>query len=215
MRNCTICKEEKPFTEFRRNARFSTGYEAQCKECRKKKEAIRASDPKSHKIILEGRKRYRERNRERIREQDREAYMKNPDKFRAKARISQKKYFQTEKGRLKYKLENLKLRERYPEKARARSLLSNAVCEGRIIRPDKCSLCFSRDGVIQGHHHDYSKPLDVIWVCKSCHILVHKRIKHRRERLNPETPKGDVIVQPIDESNREESEAVLPPDGYI
>lgn len=170
---CTKCKTEKPFIEFRKSARYKDGYYSQCKQCiREYEKAI-----ENREIKLETRKRYREKNRERIRLKDREAYAKNPEKFRAKARISQKKYFNTPKGRTKYKLEALKLRQAYPEKARARSLLSNAVCKGRIQRPKKCSLCFSSEGVIQAHHHDYSKPYDVIWVCKSCHIMVHKKIK--------------------------------------
>ena len=29
----------------------------------------------------------------------------------------------------------------------------------------------------QGHHNDYSKPLDVIWVCVSCHIEFHNCVE--------------------------------------
>lgn len=175
---------EKNLGEFRKSARYKDGHYSRCKECMMEYEKQNLDPERKRKL----RTKYRENNRERIREQDRESYMRDPEKFRAKARINQRKYFQTPKGREKYKKAGLKLREKYPEKARARSLLSNAVCEGRIIRPTQCSLCFSSNGVIQGHHHDYSKPLDVIWVCKSCHIMVHRKIEFRRERLNPETP---------------------------
>jgi hypothetical protein len=55
-----------------------------------------------------------------------------------------------------------------PQKAKARSAVSNAVRDGRIVRPSKCSHC----GVAcraQAHHHDYSKPFEVTWYCFKCH----------------------------------------------
>lgn len=56
------------------------------------------------------------------------------------------------------------------------SLYRSAIRAGILIRPDTCSRCgerpgYGRDGrsLIQGHHHDYSKPLDVEWICAKCH----------------------------------------------
>lgn len=181
---CTVCKEVKPFEEFTKSSRGKDGYHPQCKDCKKKKENEWAQENREKK--LDSRKRYREKNREQIRKTDREAYQKDPEKFRAKARISQKKYFNSEKGRKKYRDQSLILRKRFPEKARARSLLSNAVCDGKIIRPSKCSLCGDDKSVIEAHHSDYSKPLDVVWVCKTCHFMIHRERFHR-ERLNPKT----------------------------
>jgi hypothetical protein len=207
MKKCANCEETKSFEEFRKSSRYKDGHYSRCKKCMQEYENTNLDQEKKR----ESRKRYRENNRERIREQDREAYQEDPDKFRAKARVSQKKYFQSEKGREKYKLEGLKLREKYPEKARARSLLSNAVCEGKIIRPSKCSLCGTDKGIIEGHHPDYSKPLDVIWVCKSCHIMVHGKIKYHRDRLSGKTPKGDATVKTSEETTRGSFEEDSPP----
>lgn len=59
---------------------------------------------------------------------------------------------------------------------RARQMVSRAVRKGILIRPEECSRCGERPGVnvaggpkIQGHHHDYNKPLDVEWLCAKCH----------------------------------------------
>ena len=50
--------------------------------------------------------------------------------------------------------------------------LRNAVSNGKINKPCYCEVCFKR-GNPHGHHEDYSKPLDVLWLCRSCHLLVH------------------------------------------
>lgn len=59
-----------------------------------------------------------------------------------------------------------KYRERSPEKKRARTAVSNAIRDGRLVR-QPCGICGS--GKAQAHHHDYRKPLDVLWRCFKCH----------------------------------------------
>lgn len=58
--------------------------------------------------------------------------------------------------------------QRDPQAHRARSLFGYHVRVGNIIRPAHCSDC-GQPGRIQGHHTDYSKPLDVVWLCQRCH----------------------------------------------
>ena len=55
---------------------------------------------------------------------------------------------------------------------RARQVLRIAVKGGAVERPSKCSEC-GGIGDIQGHHEDYSLPLSVIWLCRSCHKRFH------------------------------------------
>lgn len=77
--------------------------------------------------------------------------------------------------------------ERYPEKSRASQLVNQAIKKGELIRPLSCDQCGvipqsmrgGRSG-IQAHHEDYSRPLDVMWLCHSCHISVH-RARSRRD----------------------------------
>lgn len=61
-------------------------------------------------------------------------------------------------------------------KLRAISRLNNAVALGHIERPAACERCGSDDRV-EGHHHDYSKPLDVEWLCFTCHRQEHGQLQ--------------------------------------
>lgn len=60
-------------------------------------------------------------------------------------------------------------RQRHPEKHAARVALAEAIRKGRLVRPEACSICFAPCKP-DAHHEDYSKPLDVIWVCRPCHV---------------------------------------------
>jgi hypothetical protein len=56
--------------------------------------------------------------------------------------------------------------------ARVRALVAAALRDGRLTRPDACEQC-GIEGKPQAHHHDYSKPLEVEWLCERCHTNHH------------------------------------------
>lgn len=58
-----------------------------------------------------------------------------------------------------------------PEKKAAHTAVGNAVRDGRLKKLP-CAFCGTPDPV-EAHHHDYSKPLDVTWLCKPCHRRFH------------------------------------------
>lgn len=64
---------------------------------------------------------------------------------------------------------------RYNFRYRARYLLWNALAAGKIIRPDNCEKC-KKLCKPHGHHTDYGKPLDVMWLCQKCHLKEHNLI---------------------------------------
>lgn len=61
---------------------------------------------------------------------------------------------------------------------RARHLVNQAVGLGKLDKPTSCSECkkpIILPHMLHGHHENYEKPLDVIWLCASCHKLLHLR----------------------------------------
>lgn len=63
--------------------------------------------------------------------------------------------------------------ERHPEKYAAKLAVRWAIKRGDIVRPDRCGKC-ATIGQVQAHHHDYTKPLDVEWLCQKCHTTEHR-----------------------------------------
>ena len=50
--------------------------------------------------------------------------------------------------------------------------MSKAIRDGSLIR-QPCERCGHPK--TDGHHEDYSKPLDVIWLCRRCHLQHHRK----------------------------------------
>jgi hypothetical protein len=67
---------------------------------------------------------------------------------------------------------NKKRKYTAPQKYVANYALSNAIRDGKLLRAECCQDCGSDDRV-QGHHPDYSKPLEVEWLCYDCHCHRH------------------------------------------
>jgi len=73
---------------------------------------------------------------------------------------------------------------------RAQRLVEKAVKKGVLV-PEPCETCGDNpkgsDGrrMVQGHHDDYTKPLEVRWLCQPCHHEWHKTniaiTNHRRK----------------------------------
>lgn len=67
-----------------------------------------------------------------------------------------------------------------PEKARAHDAVKSAIVAGRLVRPTACERCgITTNRPLDSHHDDYSRPLDVRFVCRACHRILDAE---RRER---------------------------------
>ncbi len=68
-----------------------------------------------------------------------------------------------------------KSKAKHPDRHKARMIFSAAIASGKVVRPDNCQVCLKTGIKIHGHHEDYSKPLDVIFVCSRCHADIHNK----------------------------------------
>lgn len=72
------------------------------------------------------------------------------------------------------------LREQSKAHDDARRTFKKALDRKEIQKPNRCTDCLRwmrKKSRLQGHHPDYSKPLEVIWLCEPCH-----QERHRKDR---------------------------------
>lgn len=63
-------------------------------------------------------------------------------------------------------------REKNRIKYASHLLVNNAIKYGKIVKKVFCEHCYKKEK-LEGHHNDYHKPLEVIWLCVSCHRKFH------------------------------------------
>ncbi len=64
---------------------------------------------------------------------------------------------------------------RNPHKKKAHNAVSNAIRDGRLIKGPCENADEDCTATITAHHPDYSKPLQVIWLCTFHHGVRHRR----------------------------------------
>lgn len=182
MKKCIKCECEKDETQFfkKRN-----GLAARCKTCKRienkewfdrnreenlTKDRERAKKKRENPEWKKWRDEYRKKNKEKITLKCREYRLENKDHLEEKAREWRSK--NKESYTSSVKLHNKK----NPEKVRARKILNYHISKGNMTKPIICSGCKS-ETKIYAHHDDYTKPLDIRWLCKVCHGIEHRIIK--------------------------------------
>lgn len=164
---CTTCREVKCLDDFTKAKRWLFGKRAICKECEKKYREWRSEINKeyfknyyynNYELSIKQHSEYRKKNRDKIREREREYYHKNKD------------------GIMKKWDEFYNISENIAnEKARQKS---KRIINKLWIRPNKCPICWKDEFRIEAHHPDYNKWNEIVFCCKSCHLLIHSwRIK--------------------------------------
>lgn len=150
MQDCKLCEISKPEDEFYLLDRT-------CKVCRVR-------------LVRE----YRQKNIEKIQAYDRK---RGGDEKRqaANRRRYQKRISSPEgKAREREKSRVWTQNNQYNGKRAVNLMVSYAIRIGKLT-PEKCWWCGSGDH-IHAHHEDYSKPLEIMWLCRNCHGRRHRGI---------------------------------------
>lgn len=114
----------------------------------------------------------------------RNARINNIGYFKRQLKIL-KNYFKTDRGKEVLNKADRKSKLKYPEKNKARIILRYAVKIGKVKRGN-CVSVFSDicKGKVEAHHPDYSKPLEVMWLCRKHHSNLHYLNEHDQNRRN-------------------------------
>ena len=130
-------------------------------------------------------KNYREKNKEILREKWKEKYDPNKNSLNwnkyyyenREREIQRKRDYNknlSEDGKKRVCRNVKNWQKNNPEKVKAHSKIYWATKTGKISRPQSCDLCFISCKP-SAHHHDYTKPFDVKWLCKDCHAIQHRK----------------------------------------
>jgi len=149
MKFCYICNKHKASNDFHVNNRSKDGLQSRCKSCKHNYQMSRKHLTRVYDA------KYRRDNKEHL------------DKIRLEYRKTSKYKESHKRGVANYRKNN-------PEIYKAYKLVQVAKKNGTlIVKP--CKSCGSEKNV-HAHHHDYSKPLDVEWMCASCHGKEHRTV---------------------------------------
>lgn len=182
-KRCTKCSEVKPIELFNRDGRSKTGYGSWCKAChvaknrqwqRDNPDKVRARNERWEKKNPEYMRRkwhrqwlkkkaggysstpkvraWRERNREHVRDYANTRYHTEPERAKRWAMTWQRKNA-----------------ERVAVIRRATHLVQAALKRGALVKGTKCEFCGASGAPLEAAHWDYSRPLDVKWLCRPCH----------------------------------------------
>lgn len=157
-KRCFRCLCEKPLELFYRHKQMSDGRLNKCIPCTKE-------DMKRHRI----------ENLERVRAYDR---MRGSAPHRVAARDA---YRKTNAFAQSHAAAAKRWADKHPERRKANDALNNAIRDGKV---QPWPVCFipECDKKPEGHHADYSKPLDVTWLCRKHHADAHKQTNEIRRQ---------------------------------
>jgi hypothetical protein len=158
MKTCSMCSVEKAEIEYYKDPRKHDGLRPNCKTCHKasakrwtdaNKEKMAAWKAENKPMARAAAAKWRERNRDKDRQRNLRTYQARRDRHIENVK--------------KYQREN-------PEKTAAHVTVTLALQNGSLTR-QPCEVCGKEK--TDAHHDDYSKPLEVRWLCRPHHKQHH------------------------------------------
>lgn len=200
MKKCSRCKIEKEKSEFHKKSKSKDGLDSHCKVCENQRQLKYKQENIDH--VRKLKRENAEKHKEKRHEYQKNKYYSDLEKSR---QISLDKYYKkrdlilernrkkqnTPEGReksneraRKWRYRNKDLHNAYQRYYRRKNKIkigavqkvNDALRRGRLKKPLNCETCNKEDPKLQGHHHDYNKPLDVVWLCKDCHCKIHGKL---------------------------------------
>lgn len=200
MKTCLKCNEKKEFSEFGKDKQKKDSLNTYCKSCIK----IRSGNQRKNnpEYGLKYFKIYREKNRDALRKESarrflenkkewlrkqRESYHRRKEEISKRRKLERLKPGSREKNRLRIAEWREKNKDKFRktvrkwqtanrEKCNAHAKVHTAIKNGTLKKSMKCQECKIKC-LTEGHHEDYSKPLEVIWLCRKCHALKIEKVK--------------------------------------
>ena len=182
-KTCISCAIKKPLREYPKEKRCKSGYSGRCICCtREYKRAYISKWRKANKEkYLEYTRKYAANNRERINAMQRQRWREKNDKVTA----YQREYYQKNREKIleyhrKYRKNTgsgkkacAKYKSKNKEKIKAHTKVLGAIRSGKL-RQQPCVKCGEQK--TEAHHDDYSKPFDIVWLCRKHHVQHHHKI---------------------------------------
>ena len=143
MKACRDCGIVKPLADYYRHKAMGDGHLNKCKACVKARVNKHRAD-----------------NVERIRAYDRKRYAEQPHRQELSRRCGRNATPEQRRAWI------AKSKAKYPERRAARGKVNSSLRSGALTK-QPCEVCGSTN--VHAHHDDYSRPLDVRWLCPTHH----------------------------------------------
>jgi len=148
---CFKCGRRKVMEEFYKHSGMADGHLGKCKGCTKE-------DVNVHRV----------NNLEKVLQYDRDRYRNDPGR-RERSEASMARAWAADPER--YRSYKRDWRARNKDKVNAQNKVARAIKVGTLTR-GPCEKCGAK---AQAHHDDYTKPLDVRWLCPKHHGEHHRK----------------------------------------
>ena len=167
-KKCPICRKEKDSSNFYKSPKRYDGLRAYCKDCTKIKQRANKKYFRDYQRKIRG-------NNLGINDSTRDWNKRNikaADKTEYARKYWQERYHNDEDFNKKVTQANKNYKSKNKIKTSARNILNAAVKKG-VIKREPCVVCGNKR--THGHHEDYLKPLEVIWLCAKHHNGEHRK----------------------------------------